>query len=131
MGSCHRRLVSGSYGKVPNSRQTGSTSAIRTLHLRLLPWIATIVATLLFAIPAPGRGAVQLLIPEMRPYAEVVLFARVKEVSSLIDLDLEIYSDANKHDFLPQEPLGTCLVSHVFCALRAARLGDWDIISVP
>ena len=55
----------------------------------------------------------------------------LKQVSSLIDLDLGMYSDANKHDFLPQEPLGTCLASHVFCALRAARLGDWDIISVP
>ena len=54
----------------------------------------------------------------------------LKQVSSLIDL-LGMYSDANKHDFLPQEPLGTCLASHVFCALRAARLGDWDIISVP
>ena len=55
----------------------------------------------------------------------------LKQVSSLIDLDLGMYSDANEHDFLPQEPLGACLASHVFCALRAARLGDWDIISVP
>ena len=55
----------------------------------------------------------------------------LKEVSSLIDLDLWMYSDATKYDFLPQEPLGTCLASHVFCALRAARLGDWDILSVP
>lgn len=55
----------------------------------------------------------------------------LKLVSSLIDLDLGMYSDPNKHDFLPQEPLGTCLASHVFCALRAARLGDWDILSVP
>ncbi len=53
------------------------------------------------------------------------------QVRSLIDLDLGMYSDVNKHDFLPQEPLGTCLASHVFCALRAARLGDWDILSVP
>ena len=55
----------------------------------------------------------------------------LKQVSPLIDPDLEMYSDTNKHDFLPQEPLGTCLASHVFCALRAARLGDWDILSVP
>lgn len=55
----------------------------------------------------------------------------LKEVRSLIDLDLGMYSDANKHDFLPQEPLGICLASHVFYALRAARLGDWDILSVP
>jgi len=55
----------------------------------------------------------------------------LKQVRPLIDLDLRMYSDANKHDFLPQEPLGTCLASHVFCALRAARLGDWDILSVP
>jgi len=55
----------------------------------------------------------------------------LKQVSSLIDLDLGMFSDTNKHDFLPQEPLGTCLASHVFCALRAARLGDWDILSVP
>ena len=52
-------------------------------------------------------------------------------MSSLIDLDLGMYSDANKHDFLPQEPLGICLASHVFCALRVARLGDGDFISVP
>lgn len=56
---------------------------------------------------------------------------RLKQVSSLIDLDLRMCSNANKHDFLPQESLGTCLASHVFCALRAARLGDWDIITVP
>ena len=55
----------------------------------------------------------------------------LKQVRSLIDLDLGMYPDADKHDFLPQEPLGTCLASHVFCALRAARLGDWDILSVP
>ena len=55
----------------------------------------------------------------------------LKQVSSLIDIDLGMYSDANKHDFLPQEPLGACLASHVFCALRTARLGNWDIISVP
>ena len=55
----------------------------------------------------------------------------LKQVSPLIEPDLEMYSDTNKHDFLPQEPLGTCLASHVFCALRAARLGDWDILSVP
>ncbi len=55
----------------------------------------------------------------------------LKQVRSLIVLDLGMYSDTNnKHDFLPQEPLGTCLASHVFCALRAARLGDWDILSV-
>jgi len=57
---------------------------IGTLHLSILPWIAvfhnpalavraTIVVTLLLAIPAPARGAVQLLILEMHPYAEVVL----------------------------------------------------------
>ncbi|MCJ1422777.1 hypothetical protein MMC29_000657 [Sticta canariensis] len=39
--------------------------------------------------------------------------------------------ELKQHDFLPQEPFGTCLASHVFCALRAARLGDWDILSVP
>lgn len=46
----------------------------------------------------------------------------LKQVNSLIDLDLAMYSDVNKYDFLPQEPLGICLASHVFCALRAARL---------
>ena len=55
----------------------------------------------------------------------------LKQVRCLVDLDLGMYSDTKKHDFLPQEPLGTCLASHVFCALRAARLGDWDILSVP
>ncbi len=55
----------------------------------------------------------------------------LKQVRSLIDIDLGMYSDTNKHDFLPQEPLGTCLASHVFCALRAARLGHSDILSVP
>lgn len=55
----------------------------------------------------------------------------LKKVSFSVDLNPGIYSDATKHDFLPQEPLGTCLASHVFCALRAARLGDWDILSVP
>ena len=39
--------------------------------------------------------------------------------------------NGSKHDFLPQEPLGTCLASHVFCALRAANLGDWGFFSVP
>ena len=55
----------------------------------------------------------------------------LKEVSSLVDLNPGTYSDATKHDFPPQEPLGICLASHVFCALRAARLRDWDILSVP
>lgn len=48
----------------------------------------------------------------------------LKQISSLIDLDLGMCSDTNKHKFLPQEPLETCLASHVFCAVRAARLGD-------
>ena len=54
----------------------------------------------------------------------------LKQVSLLINRDFGMRSNADKYDFLPQEPLGICLVSHVFCALRAARSGNWHIISM-
>jgi len=39
--------------------------------------------------------------------------------------------ELKEHGFLSDGPPGTCLASHVFCALRAAKLGDWDVLSIP
>ena len=39
--------------------------------------------------------------------------------------------ELKKHGFLSDRPFETCLASHVFCALRAVKLGDWDVLFIP
>ena len=42
----------------------------------------------------------------------------------------ESLKELKKHDFLSDNSFETCLASHVFCALRAIRLKDWDVLSI-